>query len=65
MYIAAALCLWALKVWKLGQLELDAAAKRQFPTDISPVERDPEVPLASATAKPSPALHRMIRWTKV
>lgn len=37
MYTAAALCMWFLRAWKIGELEQLAGKKRKPPESLDPV----------------------------
>jgi hypothetical protein len=63
MYIAAALCLWFLKAWKLGEMERVAAAEHK-PLDQVDAANTSSVDISSA--KPtSSVVNRLLRWQKV
>ncbi|KAL9029733.1 MAG: hypothetical protein Q9196_002054 [Gyalolechia fulgens] len=42
MYIAAALCMWFLKAWKVGQIERIASVEGKSPTEISMMAVEPD-----------------------
>lgn len=63
MYIAAALCLWFLKVWKLGELERIAAAENK-PLDNVDTANTPSVDVSGVQLKSS-VVNRLLRWQKV
>ena len=41
MYIAAAVCMWFLRSWKIGQIEQIAAEQRKRPEDIDAASAEP------------------------
>jgi hypothetical protein len=67
MYLAAAVCLWYLKAWKIGQLEKVTVAATEATNNVSPV-RD-GVPGTNTNqgmvAVGSPFLDRLFRLQKV
>jgi len=69
MYIGAAVCLWLLRAWKIGQLEELAAAAQKPTESVDPVtgflsEGAIEPRLAEGGAR-SGFVRRMMRWHKV
>ncbi|TID27635.1 MFS general substrate transporter [Venturia nashicola] len=63
MYLAAALCMWFLKVWKLGEMERVAAVEHQ-PMDQVDAANTSSVDISDVRAKSS-VINRMLRWQKV
>ncbi|KAF2422598.1 MFS general substrate transporter [Tothia fuscella] len=61
MYILAAICLWFLKGWKVGELERAAALEKRAVDQVDLVSDSP----VNKTAHVSPLLKRMIRWRVV
>ncbi|KAI4263692.1 MAG: hypothetical protein L6R42_001175 [Xanthoria sp. 1 TBL-2021] len=66
MYIAAALCMWFLRAWKIGEIERVAAAKWKSPAEVSVVDIEPAVIISQAVGQPSSSvLRRLFAWKKV
>jgi len=68
MYLAAALCMWGLRGWKIGQIERIAAAQEKKPDDIdiaatNPLEKSGVGPMS--TQSTSHVLKRLVMWKKV
>jgi hypothetical protein len=65
MYIAAAVCLWFLKAWKVGELERIAAAEHRPVSQLDPVAAV-DAPESEGTGAPQTTyLNRLFRWRKV
>ncbi len=66
MYIAASLCIWLLRAWKIGQIETAASVLHKPPEDLTP---ETTVPLEDGHGqerkKVSPFVSRLFRWQKV
>lgn len=67
MYVAAALCMWGLRGWKIGQIEQTAMQQGKVVKDIvAAVAEPPEGQAASSALKlRSNVVKRMIMWKKV
>ena len=69
MYIAAALCMWLLRAWKIGELEAIVAEQKVSTADLDPVnvEQSEVHRTISATsrAKKSSISKRLLAWKKV
>ena len=69
MYIGAALCIWFLRAWKIGQLELLATQTEKPSESIDPVGDQPlegAIWNASGAGRPaSNVLKRMCMWRRV
>lgn len=68
MYMAAALCVWFLRAWKIGELEAIAAHEEKALHDINPL--DPESPelrraISTGTYRKSSLIKRLFAWKKV
>lgn len=63
MYVAAALCLWFLKVWKLGEIERVAALEHKPLDQVDPANTSAVD--VSATRPKSSVVKRLLRWQKV
>ena len=68
MYVAAALCMWFLRAWKIGQIQQVAAEQEKAPGDVDAVSAPaPESSTHSATptrAK-SRIVKRLLAWKRV
>ncbi|QDS72857.1 hypothetical protein FKW77_007245 [Venturia effusa] len=63
MYIAAALCLWFLKAWKLGEMECVAAVERKPMDEVDAANSSSE---GMPESRPkSSVVNRLLRWQKV
>ena len=67
MYVAAALCLWFLRAWKIGQLEELAVEQEKSLEGIDAVHDQPSRSSVSASSKAakSSVLKRLSMWKKV
>ncbi|CAO1605134.1 hypothetical protein XANCAGTX0491_008661 [Xanthoria calcicola] len=66
MYIAAALCMWFLRAWKMGEIERLAAAEGKPPAEVSAVTIESVDVTSHAIKRPgSSALRRLFAWKKV
>ncbi|KAL8859414.1 MAG: hypothetical protein Q9178_004092 [Gyalolechia marmorata] len=66
MYIAAALCMWFLRAWKMGEIEIIAAAEGKSTAEISVVATEPIDKSPKGQAEPtSSVLRRLFAWRKV
>jgi hypothetical protein len=69
MYLAAFLCLWFLKAWKIGEMERLAALEEKPTDSIDPVTSNGESHVLrdeEARVKPrSSFVKRMLIWRKV
>lgn len=66
MYIAAALCMWFLRAWKIGEIERVAAAKGPSPAEVSVVDIEPVDNISQAVGQPSSSVsRRLFAWKKV
>ena len=68
MYVAAAVCMWVLRAWKIGQIEQIAAEQEKRPEDINAASSEPmgdgAISLAAKRYK-SGVLKRLFIWKKV
>ena len=67
MYIAAALCMWFLRAWKIGELEQLAAEQGQSVQAIDAVESHAFEKPPSQVSRPakSSVLKRLFMWKRV
>lgn len=69
MYIAAFICLWFLKAWKIGEIERLAELEGKPPNAIRPTTSGEDVGISrdeEARVKPKTSfLKRMIIWRRV
>ena len=68
MYVAAAVCMWFLRVWKIGQIEQIAAEQEKKPNDIdaASAEQVDDRAVSFAAKKPkSSVLKRLFIRKKV
>ena len=69
MYVGAALCMWLLRAWKIGQLELLVTETEKPSESIDPVRDQPSegtIQGASEVGSPtSNVLKRMCLWRRV
>ena len=66
MYIAAALCMWFLRAWKMGEIEIIAAAEGKSTAEISVGATEPIDKSPKGQAEPtSGVLGRLFAWRKV
>lgn len=66
MYIGAAVCLWLVRTWKIGEMEEIAAAAGKAEADVSPVAySNVEASSAPVDFKRSSFVKRMFVWIKV
>jgi hypothetical protein len=65
MYIAAAMCMWFLRAWKVGELEELAAEEGKAMANVDPLEpqRGDEMTHRSMKAKSS-LLKRLLKWKR-
>lgn len=66
MYIAAALCMWFLRAWKIGEIERLAVAKGKPPAEVSAVAIETVDVTSHVVNQPSSSvLRRLFAWKKV
>ena len=69
MYVAAALCMWLLRAWKIGEIEEIAAVEEKPPGDIDALHAEPTQLRRTASRKSgfkrSSILKRLFVWKKV
>jgi len=68
MYLAAAVCMWFLRAWKIGQIEQTAAENEKRPEDIDPTATEPvDTQAVSSVLRVSRSniFRRLLRWEKV
>jgi hypothetical protein len=68
MYFAAALCLWYLKAWKIGELEKSGATVSNLASPNSSHAAEKKVVGRDQEAQRTPSssfLVRLFRWQKV
>ena len=64
MYTAAALCMWSLRAWKIGQNEaIDADEKQSEEVDVNVDERT--VRRSSDKLRPGKPIKHLFMWKKV
>lgn len=68
MYLAAAVCMWFLRAWKIGQIEEIAAEKEKRPEDLNAAATEPiasqDLSFSSRNAR-SNVVQRLLKWEKV
>ena len=68
MYVAAAVTMWFLRAWKIGQIEQIAAEQEKRPEDIDAASAEPvnarAISLAAKNCQ-SGVLKRLFIWKKV
>lgn len=64
MYIAAALCLWFLKVWKLGEMERVATVEHTSMDQVDAANTSSAMDVSDTWPKTS-VVNRLLRWQKV
>ncbi|KAF1833561.1 MFS general substrate transporter [Decorospora gaudefroyi] len=64
MYIGAAVFLWLVRAWKIGEMEARAAAAGKSESEIEPVAAETADGSATSFQK-SPFVKRMFKWEKV
>lgn len=69
MYIAASICMFVLRAWKIGEIEELAAEQGKAPEQIDVVSSEPSrvsLSVASGLKLPQPSLTRLIiQWERV
>ncbi|KAL9600113.1 MAG: hypothetical protein Q9219_003369 [cf. Caloplaca sp. 3 TL-2023] len=65
MYVAAALCMWFLRAWKIGQIEGMAVAAGKSPAEIDALAVEPSGQSASTRALRSNIFRRLCSWKRV
>lgn len=69
MYIAASICLWVLRAWKIGDIEQIAAKQGKKPEEVSAISADPSTMAHTTTfemdAMKSSIAKRLFQWRKV
>ena len=66
MYIAAALCMWYLRAWKIAEIERVAAVERKSQAEVDIMATAPPDDTLQALRQPnSSALRRLFAWKKV
>ncbi|KAL8854587.1 MAG: hypothetical protein Q9221_000622 [Calogaya cf. arnoldii] len=66
MYIAAAVCMWFLRAWKIGEIEKIAGANGKSPAEVSVVASEPVEDTSRTIRQPSSSvLMRLFAWKKV
>jgi hypothetical protein len=63
MYLGAAICLWLVRAWKIGELEEEASVKEKTGLELIDIDASDRRP--SLGFKRSPFLKRMVMWQKV
>jgi len=67
--MVAALCMWVLRVWKIGQLQQIAAKQERPANNINAVKAEPSTDLSSEctnyTIAKSSIMKRLIAWKRV
>ena len=59
MYIAAALCMWFLRAWKIGQIENIASAEGKSPTEVGVMDVEPSCQRAVSNNSRSSIFRRL------
>lgn len=69
MYVAASICMWILRAWKIGQIEQIAAEQGKAPEEVAVVPIEPLTAALSATSRSKLAevsvIRRLYQWKKV
>ena len=68
MYVAAAVCMWFLRVWKIGQMEQIAAEQEKRPEDVNAASAEPigdQAIVLAAKRQSSGILKRLFIMKKV
>ena len=69
MYVASAICMWFLRAWKIGEIEMIAAEQKKAPEEIGVNLHEPhEVTLATASrsrTSKSSIVKRLFAWKRV
>lgn len=66
MYVGAAVCLWLVRTWKIGEMEAEAAAAGKTEQTVDPLVLASETGGTVPTGfKKSPFLKRLFMWQKV
>jgi len=69
MYIVAALCMWVLRTWKIGQLEQVVAEQEKSANNTDAVVVEPSTDLSpnstSRTKAKSSIVKRLLAWKRV
>jgi hypothetical protein len=67
MYIAAALCMWVLRAWKIGQLEQLAAEEGKTMDNIDPLDSRIAIELGTPETNwaRSSLASRLFTWKRV
>lgn len=65
MYLGAALCMWALRSWTIGQVEQVAAEQKKKPEDIGVAAAEALDSMPTSRQSSSNALKRLVIWKKV
>ncbi len=68
MYMAAAVCMWFLRAWKIGQIEEIATERNERPEDLNAAANEPidsqDVSTALKASR-SNVIKRLVKWEKV
>jgi len=65
MYTAAAVCMWFLRAWKVGELEELAAEEGKSMSNIDPLEQHHEEGMVHRPFKAkSSLLKRLVKWKR-
>ncbi len=68
MYMAAAVCMWFLRAWKIGQIEVIATERKERPEDLNAASNEPidsqDVSTALRASR-SNVIKRLVKWEKV
>ena len=64
MYVGAAACIWAVRAWKVGQIEILACDKNASEDDVNRSGMM-EGPVRSSTKPHAAFLHRLLKWKRV
>lgn len=65
MYVGAAVCLWLVRAWKVGDLERNAAILQAGSRSVDPMAVGMDEATATVDKKTSPFLERLFVWQKV
>lgn len=63
MYIGAAVFLWLVRAWKIGEMEETAAAAGKDESEVDPIAAGSDLPLVNFQR--SSFIKRMIMWQRV
>lgn len=69
MYVSASICMWALRAWKIGQMEQIAAEQGKAVEEVDVVSIEPSTAALSAASRSKLAevsvIRRLFQWKRV